>query len=88
MGPFDKLATKSSSLPEKQVKRKLRDQRIALLFESERELLDAGMQVNYHLYGVLLMATISSYRTEIDDAETRCKPLLDGKRLTAYLRAA
>jgi hypothetical protein len=48
------------------IERKKRDQRLALVFESEQHLLETGAPINYHRYGILILENLpnSSKKSE------------------------
>jgi hypothetical protein len=66
------------------INRKNRDQRLALVFESEQHLLEIGTPVNYHRFGILMLENLPNNPKE---SENKMMPELtySPEYLTAFL---
>ncbi|WP_211441375.1 hypothetical protein [Collimonas humicola] len=66
------------------VEKKSRDQRLALVFESEQYLLGIGAPVNYYRYGILMLQNVPNGQNKSGD-EIIPKSAYNFKDLVAFL---
>lgn len=68
------------------MERKNRDQRLALVIESEQHLLEIGAPINYHRYGILMLENLPNGRKE-NGEEIMPKFTYSPESLLAFLSA-
>jgi len=64
--------------------RKSRDQRMALVFESEQHLLETGVPINYHRYGILILENLPNGSNK-NDEEISSEHIYSPENLFAFL---